>query len=162
MSESKNHRFSLRNAKTRLSVRISAIIAALLMPVFMSAFVPTSALAGNVDSVDWQVEPSELTLDGPLRQAQLVVLQQLPAAETAAQVPERRVDATRDVIFGSSNPHVVTVDDRGQLTAVADGEAVNRERLGKRRVGRLLNGVIGADGEIELGEAFTEAVGGLE
>ena len=66
----------------------------------------------------WTVEPSELTLDGPLRRAQLVVSQ--PAS---ADSPNQAADLTRDVIYGTSDPNVVAVNQRGRLTAVGDGEA---------------------------------------
>ncbi|MCA9177020.1 MAG: DUF1553 domain-containing protein [Planctomycetales bacterium] len=57
------------------------------------------------------VSPAETVLDGPFAQAQLL-------ASNGKQ------DVTRDVTFGSSDTRVATVDDRGRITAVADGEAL--------------------------------------
>jgi Protein of unknown function (DUF1553)/Protein of unknown function (DUF1549) len=81
----------------------------IVMPLWLFACVPASA-------AEMHVLPSEVTLTGPHASQRLVVV-----AEDGNRVVG---DRTPDAKFTSLQPAVATVDDRGIVRPVADGEAV--------------------------------------
>lgn len=76
----------------------------------------TSPTLGEEAASAWRVHPQQIQLAGPLAQGQLVVASGSSDADA--------LDLTRKVSYGSSDPQVVVVDNRGVLTAVGDGAAV--------------------------------------
>ena len=69
-----------------------------------------------------EIHPATLNLEGNFARAQLL-------ARTVSDAPQRAADLTRDVEWTSSDPAVVTVNERGALLAVSDGAAVISARL---------------------------------
>ena len=75
----------------------------------------TSGPLAQAVGADWSVSPNAMALDGPMAQAQIVV--------GDAEGPDAN-DLTRESQYQSSNPDVATVDQRGRVFAVGDGEAI--------------------------------------
>ena len=65
------------------------------------------------------VTPAEVKLEGNFARVQLVVT----AADASGMVNERSEDLTGQAKFGSSDEKIVSVNERGLLLAVADGQA---------------------------------------
>jgi len=65
------------------------------------------------------VVPAEVKLEGNFARAQLVVVQ----AAAADQINDRSADLTAEASYVSSDPSIVTVNERGLLLAVKDGQA---------------------------------------
>jgi hypothetical protein len=81
----------------------------IVLPLWLLASVPTSA-------AELKLLPSDVTLTGPHANQRLIVV-----AEEGGQVV---ADRSPDAKFTSSQPTVATVDERGVVRPVADGEAV--------------------------------------
>src|SRR3954471_9124317 len=65
------------------------------------------------------VTPAEAKLEGNFARVQLVVT----AADASGMVNERSEDLTGQAKFASSDAKIVSVNERGLLLAVADGQA---------------------------------------
>src|SRR5687767_9727868 len=65
------------------------------------------------------VTPAEVKLEGNFARVQLVVT----AADASGMVNERSEDLTTGAKFVSSDANIVSVNERGQLLAIADGQA---------------------------------------
>ena len=69
-----------------------------------------------------RLTPAQVTLRGNLDRAQLLVTE----ADNADQFSANSSDATADAKYISTDPAVVTVNERGQLLAMANGQALMR------------------------------------
>jgi len=77
----------------------------------------TSSLLAQAQTI--LVTPAEVKLEGNFARVQLVVT----AADASGMVNERSEDLTGGAKFVSSDAKIVSVNERGQLLAVADGQA---------------------------------------
>ena len=88
----------------------------------------------------YQVIPAEVALHGNFERAQLLVQQ----VNKAGISDQNSNDLTHTATYTSSDPAIVTVDSRGQLLAVANGQAVIRVKIKrwKSDVTVIVDGVV--------------------
>ncbi|MEX0712079.1 MAG: hypothetical protein WD278_06995, partial [Pirellulales bacterium] len=68
----------------------------------------------------FRVAPASVELEGTFARAQLLAT----SLEADGGSTDRSADLTRQAVYASSNPQVVTVSDAGALLAVGNGQAV--------------------------------------
>ena len=83
------------------------------------AFLLFFAVAGFAQGQTLLVTPAEVKLEGNFARVQLLVT----AADASGMVNERSEDLTSGAKFDSSDAKIVSVNERGMLLAVADGQA---------------------------------------
>ena len=83
--------------------------------------------AADAFAESFVVRPPSVALTGNFAQAQLLVT----ATGSDNAVNDRSDDLTRKASYASSNAQVVSVDDRGRLLAVGDGDAVVTVSIGE-------------------------------
>ena len=88
----------------------------------------------------YQVIPAEVALHGNFERAQLLVQQ----VNKAGISDQNSNDLTHTATYTSSDPAIVTVDSRGRLLAVANGQAVIRvkSKRWKSDVTVIVDGVV--------------------
>jgi hypothetical protein len=89
----------------------------------------------------YRVVPGEVSLQGNFERAQLLVQQ----VNKAGVSDQHSNDLTHQASYTSSDPAIVTVDSRGQLLAVANGQAVIRVKYKRWR----LEVAVTVDGVVE-------------
>jgi hypothetical protein len=79
------------------------------------------AMAG---AATFRVEPAQVVLEGNFARAQLVATATATGGDAAVdKLGDRAADLTRQAVFVSTNPQIVTVTPTGLLLAAGDGEA---------------------------------------
>ena len=97
-----------------------------------SSFLLAILVAGQVGRAaekPWRVIPNQVELVGNWDRAQLLVTK----ADKSGQFSTSSSDATAEAKYTSSNPAVATVNERGQLVAVGNGETIVGVRVGDWR-----------------------------
>jgi hypothetical protein len=89
-------------------------LASLLLAQALPSIAEEAAVANDKGVI---VTPSAVNLTGKHDRAQILV-----AAASSDSVDERRADLTHAATYVAENPEVVHVDERGRLTAIADGQ----------------------------------------
>jgi hypothetical protein len=87
--------------------------------MFVCSLAILSARVAAEEDAAWTVRPAEVRLSGNFERAQLLVAEM----EATAEPTDRSRDLTPEATFASSDPAVVTVDERGRLLAMGNGTA---------------------------------------
>lgn len=113
-----------------MPTRIVLIVVALLSVLAtFTVSSPSTAAATRAAQARLLVSPAEVHLEGNFERAQLVVREANAEGKTTPRSPDRTADAQ----FRSSDPAVATVDPRGRVHAVGNGQATIQVQVGPSR-----------------------------